>query len=423
MIRRALFVALVFCAGMASGQTRWPDYISSLEPDTSESPVMAALPADAVVRVPDAALPASRKRWSGAWSGWACAARVCDVKVAVEQVSDQGATIVYAAASSAMASYSERLEARFNADGELQGTLTNGRQLVFRLRDGNVMEFLSRRSATEFAAGVLAKADASSPQRVVERIPTPFVEGGKPVSLEVVIYKPAGIGPFPLLMVNHGSTGNGDNPALFTSTFTSPTLTRYFVGKGWMVAYPQRRGRGKSDGLYDEGFNRERSAYSCNPALSLAGFDHALADVDAAADYLLAKPEVDTRHSVIAGVSRGGVLSVAYAGMHPERFAGVINFVGGWMGDGCLQVDAINAPAFERGARFRKPELWLYGENDPFYKMAHSRKNYDAFTAAGGRADFVAIDPGIGQGGHGIHARPELWRDAVNQYLGAIARP
>ncbi|WP_345944677.1 prolyl oligopeptidase family serine peptidase [Variovorax sp. dw_954] len=423
MLRRALFIGLVLWAGLASGQTRWPDYMSSLEPDASESAVMAALPADAAVHAPDAALPASRQRWSGTWSGWACAARICDVRLAVEQVTDQGATIVYAAASSAMGRYSERFDARFNADGELQGTLTNGRQLVFRLRDAGVMEFLSRRSATEFAAGVLSRDDAGGPQRVVERIPTPFVEGGKPVTLEVVIFKPAGAGPFPLLMVNHGSTGNGDNPALFTSTFTSPTLTQYFTGKGWMVAYPQRRGRGKSDGLYDEGFNRERSAYSCNPALSLAGFDHALADVDAAASFLLAKPEVDAGRSVIAGVSRGGVLSVAYAGMHPERFAGVINFVGGWMGDGCPQVDAINAPAFERGASFRKPELWLYGENDPFYKVTHSRKNHDAFVAAGGKADFMVIDPGAGQGGHGIHARPELWRNAVERYLGEIAHP
>jgi acetamidase/formamidase len=32
---------------------------------------------------------------------------------------------------------------------------------------------------------------------------------------------------------------------------------------------------------------------------------------------------------LIGGVSRGGVLSIAYAGMHPEEVSGVLNFVGG----------------------------------------------------------------------------------------------
>jgi hypothetical protein len=44
----------------------------------------------------------------------------------------------------------------------------------------------------------------------------------KPVRLEVVIYKPPGDGPFPLLVVNHVSTGRGNNPALFTQTFSNP---------------------------------------------------------------------------------------------------------------------------------------------------------------------------------------------------------
>ena len=44
-------------------------------------------------------------------------------------------------------------------------------------------------------------------------ISTKLQENGKPIRLEVVIDKPAGDGPFPLLVVNHGSTGRGNNPA------------------------------------------------------------------------------------------------------------------------------------------------------------------------------------------------------------------
>jgi predicted acyl esterase len=97
-------------------------------------------------------------------------------------------------------------------------------------------------------------------------ITTKLRENDKPVQLEVVIYKPPGDGPFPLLVVNHGSTGLGNNPALFTQTFSYPAFAEMFVKKGYMVAFPQRRGRGKSEGLYDEGFNVDRvQGYACDP--------------------------------------------------------------------------------------------------------------------------------------------------------------
>ena len=91
---------------------------------------------------------------------------------------------------------------------------------------------------------------------------------------------------------------------------------------------------------------------------------------------------------LLLGQSRGGILSVAYAGLHPEKVRGVINFVGGWVGDGCRNAIAINRALMNRGARFPRPMLWLYGENDPFYALDHTRGNFEAFRAAGGRGRF-----------------------------------
>jgi dienelactone hydrolase len=163
---------------------------------------------------------------------------------------------------------------------------------------------------------------------------TKLQENGKPVRLEVVIDKPPGEGPFPLLVVNHGSTGRGNNPALFTETFSNPVFAEMFLKKGYMVAFPQRRGRGKSEGLYDEGFNVDRNqGYACDPKQSLPGADRALTDIDAAVEVLRQRPDVARQPILMAGISRGGILSIAYAGMHPHEVAGVINFVGGWMGE------------------------------------------------------------------------------------------
>jgi dipeptidyl aminopeptidase/acylaminoacyl peptidase len=47
-------------------------------------------------------------------------------------------------------------------------------------------------------------------------------------------------------------------------------------------------------------------------------------------DAVLAFPFVDPTRVVIGGQSRGGILSIAYAGQRPEQVKGVVNFVGGW---------------------------------------------------------------------------------------------
>lgn len=423
---------LLLASQLATAQTNWPSYISQLEHDISESTVAAVLPADTAIQTPASDVANSKARFSGLWSGWGCQARICDVKLAVEKITETGATVVYAGASDS-GQLNERVQAVFSGD-ELQALLSTGTVLSFRFRPGSdLLEFVGNNKGAVRIAGMLsqtaaaAKLGAVAPApplaKITDRIPTPFIESGKPVTLEVVIYKPQGTGPFPALMFNHGSTGSGDNPATFVSTYTSAALAKFFTDKGFLVAFPQRRGRGKSGGLYDEGFEKDRSRYSCDPQLSLPGLDRALTDMDAAADYLAARPDVDSKRMLIGGVSRGGIAASVYAGMRPTRFMGVINFVGGWISDYCASAEAINTVSFRRAAGFGEPMLWLYGQNDPFYKISHSKKNFDAFIAAGGKGVFKVIDPGPGQDGHGISAMPHLWRGDMNDYLMQLRLP
>ena len=99
--RLVVFSLSVFLSHLVAGQTRWPSYIAELEHDTSEGPVTANLPLDARVTVPPASLTASKVRFSGIWSGWGCQSRICDVKLAVEALSDTAASVIYAGASQA----------------------------------------------------------------------------------------------------------------------------------------------------------------------------------------------------------------------------------------------------------------------------------------------------------------------------------
>lgn len=400
-------------------QTPWPGYMVALEPDKSDSPVAAVWPNDVVLHAPDCALSPEKARWSGRWTGWAWQGRLCDIKLAVESVTAAGAEVVYARGSAPFGLLSERLTMRF-ADNELCATLKNGVEFFLRMRSTEpVVELFGRIAGGEFA-GVLAK-EGSLTEPMVQRVPTPFVEDGMPVSLEALIYKPAGPGPFPLLVVNHGSTGNGDNPALFKSTWSSPSLARFFTEQGWLVAFPQRRGRGKSDGLYDEGFEPDRSAYTDDPERSLAGFERALSDLDMAVAWLKALPEVNPARVFLCGVSRGGILASVFAGTRQLPVTGVINFVGGWVGEGCKSAKAINTTSFQRAAASPVPQLWLYADGDPYYSLAHSRSNFDAFVVAGGKGRFEVLPVLPGEDGHHLHSRVLLWSEPMQEFLKQIA--
>lgn len=416
---------LSLIGSLAQAQNHWPAWppvMSQLQVGPSESSVTAELPADVAVEGPDASTAGHpMARWSGIWQGWACLAAQCDVKIAIEKVSADTATVVYAGASATQRT-TERGEAKF-VGSEMQMKLHTGAILALRLREDGDMEMsLWKNAAQLISLGVLTKKPFAY-ARTVERVPTPWPEDGRTQTLEMVIYRPPGSGPFPTLVFNHGSTGEGSRPELFTQTWASPEVGRYFTDKGWQVVFPQRRGRGKSDGLYDEGFERDRSRYACRAEFSLPGLERAMADLDAVMVYLGTRVDVDTQRLLIGGVSRGGILSVVYAGTRAQpKFLGVLNFVGGWVGDRCEDADNVNTVSFRRGASFPRPMLWLYGVHDPFYSLDHSRKNFEAFMEAGGKGDFVTFAPQYGVSGHFVHSQPALWDSAVAAYLQKIER-
>lgn len=254
-------------------------------------------------------------------------------------------------------------------------------------------------------------------------LPTPWKsQDGSAIRLEMVGYRPAGPGPFPTVVINHGSTGGGTDPALFARTWTSPELADFFVERGWQAFFPQRRGRGRSGGVYEEGLDADRSRYSCQPDLAMAGFAHAMADLDVVMAHVRRRPDVQAHRLLLAGVSRGGMLSIVHAATHPGWIRGAVNFVGGWLGEGCSSAQTVNRTLCAQGGGFPRDTLWIYARDDRFYSLQHSRANFDAFVAAGGRGRLVALTPAAGAPGHEIHKRSDLWGGIVHGYLAAIAK-
>lgn len=253
--------------------------------------------------------------------------------------------------------------------------------------------------------------------RAVHMLNTSLLEAEKPVALEIVVFKPEGSGPFPTLVFNHGSVNNGNDPKEVGYTVSYPELASFYNEMGWAVVIPQRRGRGKSEGRYAEGWEASRGRYSCDPAVAAASMARAMQDLDEINKYLSSRTDLDTQRMLIGGHSKGGILAMAFAARHPERYLGVVNFVGGWVGERCETVSEINNSTFAKTASYKKPTLWLYGQNDPFYSIAHSKSSFDAFVAAGGKGTFEVLTLGFLRNDHQIIRNKSVWEAAITSYL------
>lgn len=244
-----------------------------------------------------------------------------------------------------------------------------------------------------------------------------FIPSGEAdAQLEIVVAKPQHEGPYPTIIFNHGSTGRGHNQSFYTRTICPSVVGDYFVERGWMVLFPQRRGRGKSGGNYGEGLAPDGSGYSCNVEIALAGFERAVADMDAVVRHLRERSDVDQSQLAIGGVSRGGILSIAYAGMRPAIFQGAINFNGGWLGRACATHEVVNPAIFERGAPAGISTLWLHGSHDQYYRIGHCRANFERFLSAGGEGKFIAAPAG-----HALLFKPVLWKHHLDHYMNGLA--
>jgi dienelactone hydrolase len=244
-----------------------------------------------------------------------------------------------------------------------------------------------------------------------------FIPSGESeVRLEVVVVKPQHEGPYPTIIFNHGSTGRGLNKTFYARTACPAVIATYFAERGWMTLFPQRRGRGKSGGSYGEGLASDGSGYSCNVEVALAGFERAVEDLDAVVRHLRGRSDVDQSHVVIGGVSRGGILSIAYAGMRPATFQGAINFNGRWLGRGCATHEIVNPAIFERGAPAEISTIWLHGSHDQYYRIGHCRGNFERFLSAGGKGKFIAAPAG-----HALLFKPALWKSHVDHYMDGLA--
>jgi len=429
-----VFAIVLALPARDSAAQRWPEFQSSLQPAQSSSPVVSSLLPDIAVTPPGAEVPAAKASLSGKWSGWASRNRVVDLKLAVETVTATGATIVYAIASEQIKPLATRIAATFNGD-ELVGRLAGGEQIIFRLRPDGHLDFLHWVAANRWMSGILHKegtelaaaqcGDVSRERVSFERMDIPRVVDDRhdkgSIALVTYLYRPKSGGRLPVVIFNHGSTG-GQRISPKLPMHAPCAFVRHFTEQGFAVASPNRRGRGESGGTLIE---------ECPPGpacrhylVGVDGLEDAVRDLDAVIEHVSRLDFVDPQRIWLAGQSRGGFLSVIYAGRRPDKIKAVISFAGGWFG-----VRAGHPGEYAQyhatmlataGQSTRSPMLWVYRDNDSYYETPAIRQFHDSFTTAGGRAALHVLAAAPGADGHNLLSEPNLWLPLVRDFSAQV---
>jgi dienelactone hydrolase len=251
-------------------------------------------------------------------------------------------------------------------------------------------------------------------------IPFVVADGVPVIPLAATEYVPSGAGPFPAIVLSHGSPGSPAARVHYPAKY--PVASAVFKRWGFVVVNPVRRGYGKTGGGWAEGYG-----LCATPTFVEAGLETAR-DIAAAVAYVSRQPNVDPRRVVLVGQSAGGWGSLAAASRGDLPIRGVVNFAGGRGGrqqgiphNNC-DPDGLVAAAGTLGRTARVPTLWIYTENDQFFAPALSRRMVDAWRASGGPATYHLL-PAIGRDGHALISMPDgvpLWSGKVEAFLREI---
>lgn len=158
----------------------------------------------------------------------------------------------------------------------------------------------ARRGAMRAKPTKVASTDAAI---VKERV---WFKNG-PLVLEGFLFKPAGKGPFPVVVWNHGSEQNPGAGTEFEG------IANIFVPHGYAVFAPERRGHDESEGEHIAAVRgREAGPHGHEAGDALVArllATEQLSDQMAGVSYMKALPFVDTTRMVVAGCSFGGIMS------------------------------------------------------------------------------------------------------------------
>jgi dienelactone hydrolase len=251
-----------------------------------------------------------------------------------------------------------------------------------------------------------------------EVVSVPLPPGSGVAALVATSYRPQGDGPFPLIVLSHGSPANAAERGKM-GRYRVLSRIREFTRRGFAVIVPMRRGYGDTGGVWAETFFR------CSAPDYYAAGVQAAVDLVATVDYARTLAYVDRERIILVGQSAGGFASIAAASQGPPGVIAVVNLSGGrggrpdtHPGEPCVP-DNMSRAIARFAPTISVPVLWHYAENDRFFAPEHVRAWFHAFEVAGARGVLV-MQPPFGNDGHSMFAAAAglpIWTAAFDGFL------
>lgn len=253
------------------------------------------------------------------------------------------------------------------------------------------------------------------------------------LTLVANVYRPVKNDRQQVVLFSHGSTGSWTRHPKEMGGGPPPSVVEFFVSRGFTVVAPMRRGVGFSSGAYREEcpLSAGQCSSSENTSSGISGLQEAIRDTDAVIDQIILGKLLPSNSKILlAGVSRGGFLSLILASRRSESVMGVLSFSGGWFGISDVFPASANMARMQfqgdelaaAGKKAPVPTLWIYAARDVFYSETVTRQFFKAFTDAGGRGDYVYIGDHPLENGHGIASQLPLWRARVDRFLSELGQ-
>jgi pimeloyl-ACP methyl ester carboxylesterase len=242
------------------------------------------------------------------------------------------------------------------------------------------------------------------------------------VDLTAQLWKPQGAGPFPAILLNHGSGRSPEELKRFGPYEQNPeVLGPVFTRHGYLLLYLFRRGVGPSAGQGANAvdlMNREAAAHGTAARNTLQMEllqNREMGDARAALGLLRRLPGVDSRSIALIGHSFGGSLTILMAEREPDVKAVVVVSASGYSWDRSPELrDRLLAAV----ARIKAPVMFIHAAND---FSTGSGKALSARMTALGKPNVLKIYPPFGrtvEEGHDIlHLGVSIWEPDVVRFL------
>lgn len=238
----------------------------------------------------------------------------------------------------------------------------------------------------------------------------------------VTSFRPTGSGPFPWIVLSHGTNAPLDANRMIGRSRNLP-LVREWVRRGYAVVVPVRRGYGASGGK--EFSDR---CVDCTVEDHRTPGEGAALDILAAVEWAKSQRDLDAKRWLLVGQSTGGFASIYAASKRPPGLVAVLAFAPGRRGRPTthpgepLAADLMARLFAEIAPKIEVPVLWFYASNDEYFGPRVQNLWFQSFRGAGGRGELVVVrQPFPWPQGHVVFGRhPEgvpIWSRAVSEFF------